>query len=231
MSPVCSGGARAALYSATAVAHHLGVPRSTVAAWARGHGEHFRRVFKPAQESPLRLSFQNLIEVYVLEALRRGPRRDGEGLRLPLVREALQNLKLLKGDEPHPLATNKFSHDGVRLYVEHLGQLVSLTDRNQVEIREVIERYLSRIEYDARGRATSLRPARLGRDDQDSEHVRITPLLAFGRPVVRGTAVPTGELANRRRAGDAPELLAREFDLSIDDVMAALRWELGQAAA
>jgi uncharacterized protein (DUF433 family) len=218
------------MYSVTAVAHYLGVPRSTITSWAKGHSK-FKRVFSPAQTSPLRLSFLNLIEVYVLEALRRGPQRDGDGMRLPEVRDALRQLEILKGPESHPLATNRFSTDGVRMYTDHLGQLWNLSSRNQIEMREVIGRYLQHIEYDARGQAFSLQPARIGRDDRDAEHVRIAPRVAFGRPVVRGTGVPTRELANRRQAGDTPAFLARDFHLSEDDVVAALRWELGQEAA
>lgn len=53
--------------------------------------------------------------------------------------------------------------------------------------------------------------------------VVIDPELRFGRPTVKGA--PTDVLAERWRAGDSAADLAKDYDLSVDEVEEALRYE------
>lgn len=70
---------------------------------------------------------------------------------------------------------------------------------------------------------TSVRP------QSGNQIVTIDPLRGFGEPVVRN--VPTEVIAELIRAGDHPEMIAELYDLSTDQVNAAVRYELGRQAS
>ena len=63
----------------------------------------------------------------------------------------------------------------------------------------------------------------------DNDAVLIDPLRGFGEPVVRN--VQTSVIGELIRAGDPPEMIAELYELSIDDVNAAVRYELSRQAA
>jgi len=65
-------------YSISEAAHYLGVPSSTLRSWFAGQtyshqgvSRQFRAVIRPADPKRLGLSFSNLVEAYVLTAIRR----------------------------------------------------------------------------------------------------------------------------------------------------------------
>jgi uncharacterized protein (DUF433 family) len=51
----------------------------------------------------------------------------------------------------------------------------------------------------------------------------IDPDVRFGTPAVRG--IPTEALADQVRAGDPIEMVAEDFGLALDDLIAALDYE------
>ena len=57
-------------YTVGEAAHYLGVPKSTLRSWFAGQRA-FRAVIRPADAKALGLSFTNLVEAYVLTAIRR----------------------------------------------------------------------------------------------------------------------------------------------------------------
>jgi uncharacterized protein (DUF433 family) len=63
---------------------------------------------------------------------------------------------------------------------------------------------------------------------EGSRTVVMDPLRQFGAPVVR--TVPTDVIAEQVRAGDRMEMIAELYELSIDEVEAAVRYELTRAA-
>ncbi len=58
----------------------------------------------------------------------------------------------------------------------------------------------------------------------DLQHVWLDPLRQFGEPVVR--SVPTAVIAEQARAGDTPNLIARLYELSDQEVWQAIRYKL-----
>ena len=87
-----------------------------------------------------------------------------------------------------------------------------------------------RIERDEEGLAVRLYPftRRLGEDTP--RLIAIDPRVAFGRPVIAGTRIPTAEVAERFKAGDSIDDLLREYDASPAQVHEAIRCELPNAA-
>jgi len=104
------------------VTQYLRMPKATLRAWAVGQGD-FQPVLSVQNRGrvPL-LSFVNVVEAYVLNALRREheiPLRKGRAVLRLLNR-------LFPGGEAHPLADRDLLTEGREVFVEHLGALVSV---------------------------------------------------------------------------------------------------------
>lgn len=212
------------IYSTGEVASMLAVPTSTITSWAFGmrHGARIERQFQPviraADREGRRLSFVNLIELHVLVALLRHHK-----LELPAVRKAV---RYLGGD--HPLASEEFRTDGVNVFVERLGELISASQEGQVAMREILEAGLQRVEREQH-RAVRLfpftRPASdLGELKESPRLVAIDPRHRFGAPFLVGSGVDTETIWSRYQAGDSVSLLESEFGASREAVEEAIRY-------
>jgi len=207
-------------YPVGEAAHYLRVPKSTLRAWFVGQGS-FRAIVVPAQTSPLALSFSNLIEAYVLAAFRRRYE-----ISLPSVRKALNYLVRTFGSK-RPLLEEDFAVHGVELFVERFGVVINVTQQGQVEIPELIRAYLSRIERDSAGLPRKLYIFTRGKASPDEPRtITVNPEVAFGRPVIDGTGVPTSVLIERFQAGDSFKKLAADYRTSDEAIQDAIRCEV-----
>lgn len=205
-------------YTAAEAALLARVPVSTLRSWVFGRSivvrDGTRRVSGIIKAPDKRfLSFTNVVEAHVLAALRREHEID-----LPKIRKAVSYVERVL-QVPHPLAHERFKTDGVDLFVEYFGKLIAVSQDGQLAIREVIDGHLARVEYET-DRAIRLFPLR--RPDAPRVVV-IDPRLAFGRPVIEGTAVPVADIRSRFNAGDDVEELAKDYRLPEDVVQEALR--------
>jgi hypothetical protein len=107
-------------YTAGEAAHYLGVPKSTLRSWFAGQ-RGFRAVIQPADSKTLELSFTNLVEAYVLTAIRRK-----HHIALPTIRRGLDFLVRKLGAK-RPLIEQQFATNGVDLFVDHLGQVINIS--------------------------------------------------------------------------------------------------------
>lgn len=215
-------------YSVPEAAHYLYLPEATLRSWVLGRTYPVaagKRYFKPLvivpEGVPRLLSFTNLVEAHVLAAIRQ------HGVKLPNVRLAIDHLQRHYGIE-HPLADARFKTDGLGLFIESLGELVNVTMQGQVAIREVMEAHLQRVEHDPQGIAARLFPfTRHGATQVDQPRsVMIDPRVAFGRPVLAGTGIPTAVLADRYKAGESMQDLAADYECERDLIEEAIRCEL-----
>ena len=115
------------------------------------------------------------------------------------------------------------------LFIEEYSGLVSVSQNGQRALRVVLQGALKRIERDSHGLPLRLYPW-LNEPDQ-SRDLEIDPGRAFGRMVVAGTGVPATALAERWRAGERIEAIAKDYGISADCVETALRWERCALAA
>jgi uncharacterized protein (DUF433 family) len=58
----------------------------------------------------------------------------------------------------------------------------------------------------------------------------MNPKIAFGRPVIAGTNIPTAIISSRITAGETIDELAEDYDLRPGEIFEAVRWELARAA-
>lgn len=221
-----------AAYGVPEAAHYLGIPKATLRSWVMGRHyptETGTRFFKPIIELPEKeqrlLSFVNLVEVHVLDALRRA-----HGVPFGHVRKSLEYLKNRFASK-HPLAEQKFATDGVDLFVELFGQLVNITRDGQLVLKELIEAYLQRVERDPVGIPIRLYPFTRDRKPEEPKAIVIDPYISFGRPVLTGTGIATTIIAQRYKAGESIEELAEDYGRSRSDIEEAIRCELWLDAA
>lgn len=220
-------------YTPAEAAHYLGISPSTLRSWFvgmpyrhRGQARRFQAVIRPAAARPLALSFSNLVEAYVLSAIRRK-----HNIGLPTIRRGLRFLTDKYGSR-RPLLEETFATHGAELFVEKLGGILNLSREGQVEMADLLRLYLQRVERDAHGLPIKLYPFTQAQPEPGQPRsVVIDPRVAFGRPVLAGTGVPTAVLAEQFKARDLPRDLAREYGVSEEAVWDAIRCELDLQAA
>ena len=210
-------------YSIPEVAHYLNIPESTIRYWVTGKNT-YQPVIVPAScGTPTLLSFYNLIESHILGTITKEYK-----VRLQNVRSAIDYLNK-KFKKPHPLLRHDFETDGSSLFIEHLGQLINISQDGQQAMKELLNAALQRIEYDKDGLPQKLYPFTHSEFSESPKIIVIQPGLAFGRPVIAGTGIPTEIIAERCKAGDSVKELAFDYERTQEEVEEAIRCELRAA--
>ncbi len=224
---------RTPAYPFVEAAHYVGVPIATLRSWCVGQVYSYRgqkRSFEPLirldGNRDEGLSFLNLVESHVLAGIRRV-----HGVSMPRVRGALAYV-MARLEVERPLLDVRFQTDGIDLFVEELDQVVNVSREGQLEMASMIRMHLARIERDPRGVPIKLYPFTCQHAAAGAPSpVEIDPNIAFGRPVVRGRAVPTAVLADRFKAGDTLRELADDYEVSTETIEEAIRCELDRRQA
>ena len=223
-------------YGAQEAAHYLRIPRTTIRDWISGRhypgrsGMRFSRpiILLPDRETRL-LSFLNLVEIHVLDAIRRQ-----HNIPLEKVRMAV-NYLAKQFPSPHPLADQEFATDGVNLFINKFSQLINISQEGQLAMAEILQAHLHRIERDPRGLPLRLYPFTRKRDSaqlvEEPRAVVIDPHVSFGRPVLVGTGIPTSVIAERYKAGESMDDLADDYGRTRLEIEDAIRCELLVEAA
>lgn len=226
-------------YSVTEAARYLQIPRRTIHNWLYGSwASPARPSFAPrrplidiAAPDDHLLSFLNMLELHVLDVI-----RHVHGIDMREVRRALDYVQReLKVD--HPLANEQMETDGKRLFIRRLNKLIEAGRYGQVSMSELFDIQLSRIERDPKGIAIKLylftrrKPEQIEIASQEPRLIALDPSIAFGRPVIAGSRIPTVEIAERYKAGDSIAQLIEEYARPAADIEEAIRCELRLDAA
>lgn len=207
-----------ATYQVAEAARFLRMNPGTLRVWLKGE-----QLMRPPAAQRTQLSFLNLVEAHVLSAL-----RGKFGLSMQRIRIALDELRHQWPEVEYPLATEEFFTDTKFLMVEKLGRLFNLNQGSQMEISDLIQIYLHRIERDEMG------PVRLHPFTVDpfvnwrrasKRTVLISPYVSFGRPSITGVGVATEVVYDRFIAGDTLNELCGDYHLSRSEIEEVLRYE------
>lgn len=215
-------------YSLPDAARVLGVNLSTVRNWAKGQ-KHFRPVLTiPDDFPPDAVSFFNLIEIFVLDELRRR-------FRFPLqrLRPYITYMRDTFPDANYPLAQVDLFVSNNELYGRLGEHLVNLSRGGQLGLAEVLRDLLQRVKKGPAGEGVvKLFPFITRQRVVDSPLVvEVDPRVSFGRPVVSGTGVPTAVVAQRFDAGESIAKLAEEYDRTAEEIEQVIRFESARRAA
>jgi uncharacterized protein (DUF433 family) len=205
-------------YSLEDAAQYLRIPLSTMKAWVRGQHYksgstgrtvHFSPLLVPASPSQGLLSFYNLAEAHVLRATR------DRSVPLKNVRRALQYIREQIPTSDHPLLSHEFSTYGKSVFIEHLGHTINATAQGQQAMREILEKYLHRIDRDSLGMPIQIYP-------MNTNYLAINPMLSSGQPVVKGTRIMASVLAARKKAGESYDDLVQDYRLTPSQIEHAI---------
>ncbi len=210
-------------YRVPEAAHYLGLPASTVRYWSAGRNN-YKPLIEPAADSPLLLSFLNLVELHLLAAIRRRHK-----VSMPSVRRAIEYLAD-HFQAKHPLLAKELETDGLDLFIHNYGQLINISKDGQTAMRHVMEAALKRIERDSNNIPIKLYPFTRPRIDDAPSVIVIDPAVSGGRPVIAGRGLATEIIAERYKSGESIKELAYDYDCTEAEIQEAIRCEL-QAAA
>ena len=163
------------------------------------------------------LSFINLVESHVLVALRRTHK-----VPMQSIGRAVEWLKK-RYDVTHPLAELDLETDGLDRFINESGHPVSASRQGQMGILEMLSRYLRRIERDPNRIPVRFYPLP---NDISPMTVVMDPIVAYGRPVIRGTRITTQMVFERYSGGESLIDIADDYDVEISVVEEALRCEI-----
>jgi len=220
------------LYGIPEASRYLLIPPATLRSWTFGRyypTSTGRRFFRPLLSLPDKhrpfLSFVNLVEAHVLDAIRRH-----HNIPLHKVRRALDYLQS-SAKSLHPLADQGFETDGIDLFVQKYGQLISISESGQTAMRRMLEAHLRRIEHGPTGAPMRLYPFTRKREHDEPRLIMIDPGISFGRPVLTGTGIATSIIAERYKGGESIEDLVNDYERSREEIEEAIRCELRLDAA
>jgi uncharacterized protein (DUF433 family) len=216
-------------YATWEAARYLRMPLRTVQNWSFGFpsygGEPLIRI---ADREHHQLSFWNLAELHVLDALRRYHQITPKKLR-----RLIAYLDDAFGKTPHPLVNERMLTDRLSVFVEEAGQLINATRAGQLAMQQLLAAHLKRIDQDVEGLAVRLFPfvrRKPNPNVDDTFHepkiISLDPRVRFGRPVIAGTSIPTLEIAERFLAGDSSADLAEDYGRPVPEIEEAIRCEL-----
>jgi len=173
------------------------------------------------------LSFKNLVELYVLEGLRKI-----HGVHTSRIRSAV-NFLLETEASRHPLADYDLRTEGRNVVFYKKGKPLNASLWGQYEMEEIIGDYLHRVERDPHGVALRIFPytkrEQLANREQPPQTVEINPAVCFGLPVLKDSRLTTGFLASRFRGGDSVPSIAKSHGRPVAEIKEAIEWELGRS--
>jgi uncharacterized protein (DUF433 family) len=234
------------IYGARDAAACLNLPEKRVLDWLSGTSGYAGPVLtvEPGQR---RLSFFNLLEAFVLDELRRRKfslqelRALTRELRseYPAVRYPLAELEI---SVPHEVVKAPFglrSESGVSyspralktghraVFTRSDDSLLEVSSRGRsLVFRDVWERYLHRIEKHPVEGVVRLYPFITKDRTLDApKTIAIDPTVAFGKPVIAGTGIPTAAIYQLFNSGDRITEIAEEYDRDEAEIEAAIRYE------
>ena len=210
-----------AIYSHADVDRLVGLHAGTARRWLEGYtraGVSYDPVLRAEPTGSDSVTWGEMVEARLLSEFR------ARQVPVQRMRPAIELLRKEFGDYPLAQARPLLDVEGrelvkvvqERVGLEHRLQLVVVRN-GQYVLSDSAERFSSAVEYvdDVVGR---IRPKAV------TPEVVMDPLRSFGQPAVR--SVQTEILASDYRAGAARDELADLYDLSLDQVDNALRFEL-----
>jgi uncharacterized protein (DUF433 family) len=210
-------------YTVAEAAHYLKLAPATLRSWFIGRSYPKRDgsgYFKPlipfADPAHRLLSFTNLVEAYVLRALRQNHNVSITGLRTALD-YAEQELKI-----PRLLMKNDLLTTTGDLFLQYYGNLINLSQSGQLAMRKILDVYLARVEWETE-LPSRLYPYIVGVDTQ--KVIVIDPAIGFGRPILIHKGISTAVIVDRIDAGESVESLAEDYDLKPEEIEMAIVYE------
>ena len=213
-------------YTLAEASRYLKVAPATLRSWVVGRPypkstgtAHSSPLIRPASNPPPVLSFWNLIEGHVLRSL-----RTEHGVSMDALRRAIRyaqhelNIDRL-------LLSPELRTDAGKLLLERYGELIELSASGQIAMRRMFNEHLARVQWDEWKFPVRLYPFTSSEVTTVARPISIDAHVAFGRPVLVAKGVTTGAIAERIDAGESPEELSADYDLTVGEIEEAVLYE------
>jgi uncharacterized protein (DUF433 family) len=208
---------------------YLGLPESTIRSWfvgmPYGSAPNVKRqtsILIPSSRGLL--SFYDIASAHVLMALKAG------GANLPDLREVVRGLQCEYPDSPYPLLGREFYMFGKDVVLKKMGILLNMTRSRQLGMKNVMNKFLARIELDANLMPVRFSPLRT-HNERGKGYIVIDPDFAYGRPVIKGTGIAAEIVAKRKGSGESEARLAKDYRITLRAVKEAVKHFPQQKAA
>jgi uncharacterized protein (DUF433 family) len=233
------------LYAVSDASRYLRIPEGTLRKWVAGRKYALKDGTSARSEAVILvtqegwLSFYNLAEAHVLNALRKQFH-----LSLPQIRRAVGYLRQAYGTR-YPLVQHELLTDRKHLFIEAVHEagadvvLVNASRHGQLAMRDLLDVHLRRLEWDARGLVARLYPfTRVVPSTSENVHqleqprwIVIDPRRRFGAPILTTSGVSTAVVAARWKAGESVSELADDYGEEPVRIEEAIRCEVILQAA
>lgn len=213
----------AGFFSVAAAARLVGVPHQMVRGWLNGYansrsGPVIDRDFSETRA----ISFLDLMELRFIAVFR------AQGVSMPTLRRAAENARR-DWNVKHPLAlsSERYVTDRRKVFArsaeETQDQRTWDMATGQHEMWDTIEQTIEKgVVFDPKTYlAKAWRPS-----PAEFPHILIDPRIAFGKPVVEGTQVPTTALFRQWKVEGSKERVAYWYDVPVEAVASAIEYEL-----
>lgn len=196
------------MYDVVEAARLVRVSPNTIVDWA------YPKRNRPALVEPSLknlYSFLDLISLHIVATL---SKRD---VRLKEIAIGVQSLRVELGTE-WPLAHRELATVGRAFFAQGLTkqEWVDVGKGGQLALQELVEPEIRKIEYGPDYLATIWRP---------QDRIWLNPRVQAGASCIDSTRIPTSTIWSIVESGDHPLDVASDYDLQVEDVMAALEFE------
>jgi uncharacterized protein (DUF433 family) len=180
----------------------------------------FAPILVPASDDLL--SFYDIASAHVLLSMKKN------GVRKEDLRTIVNELRLdSRFDSRYPLLGKNFFLFGkkkVTVVIKRLGKRIVLSRRGaQFGIRQVMDKFLSRLDLDEKKMPVRLRPLR-SISERGRGFIVIDPKIATGRPVIRGTGIVAEVIAKRNKSGESVASLAKDYRINARAIEEAIKY-------
>ncbi|MEO0981487.1 MAG: DUF433 domain-containing protein [Pseudomonadota bacterium] len=171
-------------------------------------------------DGELIISFQDLIELLFVVRFR------SKKVKWGVIHEAFDKAKE-RFESNHPFSRLNYRTDGKRIFEDgesEKGRQFTDLNTDQIVFADFIDRTLSKgIEF-------SNREASIWFPKFPSKIIVLDPKRSFGRPIISRTGVPTEVIFAAYEADEDYSLVARDFDIRIQEVQSAVKFQQRLAA-
>ena len=201
------------LYSLPEAARLLRIRVQCLRGWIKPDDALFPRVFSPDERT---LSFIELIELHFIKMFR------DAGVSLQTIRRAAKTAAKKFGTN-HPFAVHRFDTDGRTIFAtlrssERNEAVLEDLEHGQYAFDKILRPFFKKLEY---GKKNVERYWPL----ESTGRIVLDPSRQFGKPIDSITSVPSIALFNAVQAGEAEADVANWFNVPIEAVRAAVKFE------
>ena len=207
------------MYGIRDASRYLKIPTATLRSWFAGTNQgKFLPVLSPASFPPVKLSFNNLAEAFVLHNL-----RTEHGVQLSKVRQAIAEAEREIGIDRLLLRRDLKTHAG-RILIEKFGEYLTLGQAGQYTMKVMLDAVLERFIWEDPNFPSTLFPYLLP-GQRSGKVIALNPKKSFGAPYLASRGITTAIIVSRFDAGESIPSLAKDYQVEEEEISAAIVYE------